>query len=553
MSKHRTDEIALNPDVSSRVETIFIVDNLFVMQNGINQSIVRKMKFMEDAWGYKPLLLVAEYNADLNRIHNMLEYADFTGDQVHLNRGSRIAGVYDYFQKSYPDDLPVTEYARMDDGGTDSKGFTYKRLSPDIDMVYAGETLARMEYYTGFQSRLRLVERFEQGKKTKSVFYDDCGCVSLIRIHDPDNPERWSYDYYYTTDRKLRVKTEYRYDDAIQPPFPKNKVVKLSVFDDAGNVIRECADNAGLMALYLEETLRDPEKIYLVVDESGTYLSAVASVSQPNAARISVVHSAFLLDANNLKSDPQPFYKDLCAQRERFDGVVFLTELTRRDFLKKYADVNRWNTFVIPHPYPHSIVPTAFEDRDHRKAVIVSRFDPVKRLDYAIDIFKLVTDQLPDVTLEIYGFGQETDKYIEQIKKLGLEDKVLLKGFAGDPASVFRGAAFSMMTSHVEGYGITLIESLCNGCPAFAFDIKYGPSDIIRDGQTGYLIPYQDNAAFAEKIVAYFEDEDLQRAFSENAYADAPRFSQETFLQNWGFFMETMVQRRLRALSGAAE
>jgi hypothetical protein len=77
-SKYRTDETDLNSDALSRVETIFIVNNLFVMQNGINQSIVRKMKFMEEAWGYRPLLLVAEYNADedLQRAFSENAYAD---------------------------------------------------------------------------------------------------------------------------------------------------------------------------------------------------------------------------------------------------------------------------------------------------------------------------------------------------------------------------------------------------------------------------------------------------------------------------------------------
>ncbi|MDR1070400.1 MAG: glycosyltransferase, partial [Gracilibacteraceae bacterium] len=247
---------------------------------------------------------------------------------------------------------------------------------------------------------------------------------------------------------------------------------------------------------------------------------------------------------------PQPYFAYVCAHRDRFDGIVFLTEAERKDYLKKYPDASRWSTFAIPHPYPHPVVPVDFSERDHRKAVIVSRFDPVKRIDYAIDIFKLVTDQLPDVTLEIYGFGQETNKYVEQIKKLRLTYNVFVRGFTDDPASVFRSAAFSMMTSYVEGYPLTLAESICNGCPVFAFDIKYGPSDVIRDGRTGYLIPFKDHAAFAEKIIAYFEDEDLQRAFSENAYADAPRFSTDVFLKNWAFFTEAMVRRKTRAPQG---
>jgi poly(glycerol-phosphate) alpha-glucosyltransferase len=258
-----------------------------------------------------------------------------------------------------------------------------------------------------------------------------------------------------------------------------------------------------------------------------------------------VVHAAFLDDANNLKSPPQAFYAHLCEHRQDFQGIVFLTEMERRDFLKKYPDVNRWDTFAISHPYPYAIEPADFQQRDKNKAVIVSRYDRIKRLDYAIDIFKLVTDQLPEVSLEIYGFGDKKleSEYREQIKRLGLEEKVLLKGFTSDAAGVFRGAACSIMTSYAEGYGLTIMESICNGCPAFAFDIKYGPADIIDDGKTGYLIPFKDFDGYAEQLIAFFQDEDRQREMSANAYAAAPRFGKEAFLERWGNFMERMARK----------
>jgi poly(glycerol-phosphate) alpha-glucosyltransferase len=89
------------------------------------------------------------------------------------------------------------------------------------------------------------------------------------------------------------------------------------------------------------------------------------------------------------------------------------------------------------------------------------------------------------------------------------------------------------MTSFAEGFGLGVSESVCNGCPAMAFDIKYGPSDIIKDGETGFLIPRFDKNLYASKLTELLKDVELQRTMSENCYADAERFGTEAFLESW--------------------
>ena len=141
--------------------------------------------------------------------------------------------------------------------------------------------------------------------------------------------------------------------------------------------------------------------------------------------------------------------------------------------------------------------------------------------------------EIPDAKLEIYGRGPEEKRLEEQIKNLKLENNVFLRGYTDTPLPIFKNAALSVFTSAAEGFGLTLVESICNGCPAFAFDIKYGPSEIINDGQTGYLTPRFDKEEFARKIIKFYKDEQLQKTMSKNCYKEASRFSTEQFLENW--------------------
>jgi poly(glycerol-phosphate) alpha-glucosyltransferase len=254
-------------------------------------------------------------------------------------------------------------------------------------------------------------------------------------------------------------------------------------------------------------------------------------VEKRGAAKAIVVHSIFQEDPYDPKSGPNAHYRHMCENPAAFEGIVFVTGAAREDFCRKYG--HRERTHVIPHPYPYEIKRADFDSRDHRKAVMVTRFDAVKQIGLAIDIFAMAAKKLPDIRLEIYGFGPEREKYLNQVKLLGLEKNVFIMGATDDPAAVFSGAAMSVMTSMAEGFGIAMAESLCCGCPVFAFDIKYGPSDIVKDGQTGFLFKPFGKEPFAGKIARYFEDTELQKAMSENAYGDAPRFGKAAFLAGW--------------------
>ena len=522
-----------------KIETIFLVDNLHVLHNGIIASVVRKMRFMEDEWGYKPLLLVGCYNIELQRINVMLKYGGQKSDQTQFNQSARVLGVYDHFQRSYTPEVDETEYGlKLSDGES-----SVEKDNNKYDIYKDGEHI-RTEHYTGLFGRLRMVERLSEGKVAKRVYYDDAGCVSMIQEVDAENPDFHPRESYYTTDKKLCIITEYTYEP--DEMVDKNKIKKLTLYNENGQVVQECASNAELAACCLDDVCSDPSKLYLIVDESGKFTAAPLAVTRKNIFRCCVVHNIFLTDAYKLDSPPQKFYAHLCEHRNEFDGIIFLTMTERTDFIKKYPGFDPRKAFVIPHPYAYPILRSDFENRDHKKAILIARFDDTKQIPHAISIFSLVVKKIPDAVLEIYGFGFPSveEKIDTRIKELGLENNVKKMGFTNYPVDVMRGAAAFLMTSSVEGMPLSLIESVCNGCPVFAYDINYGPADTVLDRATGFLFTRGDAISFATRLFEYFEDISLQRRMSDNCYKDAERFSVSRFLERWAAFVENLYNRR---------
>jgi poly(glycerol-phosphate) alpha-glucosyltransferase len=515
----------------ANVETIFIMTRMFIVQNGIMNSVLRKAKLMEEHWGYNPMILICDHNIELHSTELLLR-GSWDGSPAKLRPRTKMLGVYDYFQGSYAEGLENKAVFEKAGDGT-----RYEELSQGVYDVYDGDVLVRKEYFNGYDKCLRLVERIEDGKRTEGLYYDDWGYKNHLREYDGD--ESHVRDSYYTTSGSVCIKAFSKRNDE-----GGYDVERLTVYDEDGGVIKECAGNAELAALCLERLMTD-DRFYMLVVENGLVAQAAVAVEKRNAARVIVVHNKFLENAYDLRSNPQRYYRYMCENSEKFDGIVLLTHEARNDFFKKYGNIR--NLFAISHPYPNAVSRADFDKRDHRKAVIVARLDPFKELPNAIEIFADVVKALPGVTLDIYGVGSEWEACEKKIKELEMEDSVFLKGFTQNPAAVLSSSAMFMMTSSAEGFPLSLTESICNGCPIFAFDIKYGPGEVVADGVTGYLIPAFDKALYVERLTAFFEDIELQRAMSENCYTEAPRFGADVFLESWYNLTETLYRRRLQS------
>ena len=511
-------EIPEKYKILNNIETIFILSGLITRRTGYIDSVLRKIKLMEEKWNYKPVLLTCIHNIDQKQALTWLQTAG--DDMFKMSAGTRVINVFEYFQKSYTEGLTsIAVYEPASDGAE------YIKTSDNTYDVFDGDIIIRKEYYTGYAGSLRMVRYFQNGKTEKDLVYDDWGYLNYIRLYDPNDDSIFHVDY-YTTAGDLCIKAFFEFSDKGAMP---NKYI---IYDEYESVIGECKDSAELAAFYLSKIIA-ADKFYMLAVEDGLMSKAVTKIESDkvNVAKCAVVHSIFQNDAYDPKSGPQLYYKYLCENHKKFDSIIMLTQSASDDFQKIYGKMHKIS--VIPHPYPYEIEEADFCKNDRKNAVVISRLDPLKQINYAIDIFSLVVKEIPDAKLEIYGRGPEEKRLEEQIKRLNLENNVFLRGYTDTPLPIFKNAALSVFTSAAEGFGLTVMESICNGCPCFAFDIKYGPSEIIKDGKTGYLIPRFDKEKFARRIIEFYKDEHMQKTMSKNCYKEAGRFSTEKFLENW--------------------
>ena len=120
-----------------------------------------------------------------------------------------------------------------------------------------------------------------------------------------------------------------------------------------------------------------------------------------------------------------------------------------------------------------------------------------------------------------------------RIAELGLEGRLVLRGYDGRVAERFPEYALFVLTSRMEGMGMVLVEAQLSHLPVVAFDVPCGPSDVIEDGVNGFLIPPFDVEEMAEKIDALISSAALRRIFSDHANLRLHAFEKTHILEEW--------------------
>ncbi len=136
-------------------------------------------------------------------------------------------------------------------------------------------------------------------------------------------------------------------------------------------------------------------------------------------------------------------------------------------------------------------------------------------MPYLIEVAKEVVEKDNEIEFHIYGDGEEKNKLERLIRENELDKNVKLLGYTNNATDKIKDFGCVVSTSQVEGQGLSIIEAMLLEKPVIAFDIKYGPSDFIRQEENGYLIENQNISGMADKILKIINNEALAKQYGK--------------------------------------
>ena len=282
-------------------------------------------------------------------------------------------------------------------------------------------------------------------------------------------------------------------------------------------------------------TARKPS---MVVVDSKTAARFMHGYRRDHVAVVHVVHSAHRSGDGDAGRALKASRRSTLEHAEEFDAVVALTERQR---LELVADVSPAAHIVaVPNAGAFDALSDAPVERDADSGVVLASLTSRKRVEHAI-----VAAARAGARLDVYGDGPERAALQQQVAGLDARAAVSLRGHRPDASLAFRDASFSLLTSTSEGAPLVLVESMAAGCIPIAYDIRYGPRDIITDGVDGFVVAPGDPDAMAATIADFVAlPERKRRRMRRAARRSASRYGQSRVTDQWAALFDDIVRRR---------
>ena len=180
----------------------------------------------------------------------------------------------------------------------------------------------------------------------------------------------------------------------------------------------------------------------------------------------------------------------------------------------KYATISKMNQQLCceyyhasPERFPYVNNPVETERFYHREEptgeirfISVGRLEPRKNQILAIRAMPEVLRQVPNAKLVLLGDGEDRAMLEGEADTLGVRDAVVFAGNQPKPEDYLAEADVYLITSHMEGLPLSVLEGMAAGLPVIATDVG-GMADIVKDN--GVLIADDDLQALTREMIRF--------------------------------------------------
>lgn len=221
---------------------------------------------------------------------------------------------------------------------------------------------------------------------------------------------------------------------------------------------------------------------------------------------------------------------------KRFDAFVVLTKTNKKEWTSS-------NVRVIPNPI--SFYPNEVSSLANKLVTAVGTHSFNKGYDLLLQAWINIKLKGYDWHLHIYGKYDHDSRFINMAKEQGLEDSVFFFPPTTNIVNAYQESSIHVLPSRSEGFGMVLIEAMACGVPCVAFDCPNGPSDIISDGEDGYLVEAENIDALANQIINLIKKKELRTKMGCNARENVKRYLPENVVPEWDkLFKELVAQKK---------
>lgn len=212
------------------------------------------------------------------------------------------------------------------------------------------------------------------------------------------------------------------------------------------------------------------------------------------------------------------------------DAITLLTNNDAKILGEKYPQ-----KVVIHNPLVYS----KFTGESTRENIILA-VGPleeweIKGFDLLLLAFAQLSSKYPEWKIQVAGKieNKGLNKLQQEITRLDLEGKVEFLDFCPHIEEVMQKASIYALSSRIEGFSLSLVEAISQGCACIAFD-NYGVISEVTDGGKGTIIVKDgDVDAYSKNLEKLISDEQLRKSLVIEGEAIIDKYKVESIVDQW--------------------
>ncbi|KOY75541.1 Poly(Glycerol-phosphate) alpha-glucosyltransferase [Apilactobacillus kunkeei] len=499
---------------------LFVNENIFTFNSGTEFSAMNRIKLFKQN-NVDAKIVTRNYNPSL---HQEIQKYGIADDDI--------INMYDYFQGEMGP----------------KKHHEYLRYSNLVD---------KHEYkINGVDNNKSYIEKLGQRMSKVSIFPLTVGEIGNVDYYDNfgNVSSRDVFDY-----RGFKSKTIYMH--------PDGNIGHELVLNKAGDPVMEITHmNIGEQLMptmykllnYKGKTLRfnTEDELYtfflneisdkdtVIINDRPSLTVAVGEV-KATKHKYQIMHNEHTEDAAQAGNPKAKLFDNLTPlfdnYQNSYEGVITPTEAQRNDLAKRYPKMNFYSIFDAAIFEMHKPA----SDVTNHEITYMGRVFRDKNVAELISIIPAVKQTIPDVHLTMMGYfesAQFKNELDEIIKQLDIVDNVSMIDYktGQDKQNVLEKTRVLVQSSKGEGLSMALIEGLAYGIPEVAYDVNYGPNEIIDNDKNGSLIESGDLGKFASQVIDILANDEKHKQQSDHAIEKADKFSADNVMKQWNQFFETI-------------
>ncbi len=317
---------------------------------------------------------------------------------------------------------------------------------------------------------------------------------------------------------------------------------RLVLYDGQGRPVRSWRRAWHLYTDWLDALTAERQSFFIV--DSKTTAAFMAEYRRRHVVTAHLVHGAHRDAAGVVKASRRAALE----RADQFDVVAVLSRAQARDLRQDVGPSALITVVSNPHPGGHARDPGA---RAAARGIVIASLTRRKRVSHAIAAVRMAsTRSAAAISLDVYGDGESRAALARSIRD---DADIRLHGHVPHARKKLRDASFALFTAHSEGFPLALVEAMAAGCVPIAYDIDYGPAEIIRHRRNGYLVSAGNVEGLADAITEFVALPEWRRRRLRTRAIRATRgFTDEAVCAQWATALELALLRRALQQSPAA-